>query len=133
MSRLFGKSEAKDAAANAARTEVERLNALPVADLAAELMPAFGPDGPRSGKEINSLQASSWLMRSYPTGSKQSRDLHRAVCEGLELLEHSGLVEILNSKRGSVATGAHLRATRLGESALASDQVASHLGHSGRS
>jgi hypothetical protein len=96
MSRLFGKSEAKDAAANAARTEVERLNALPVADLAAELMPAFGPDGPRSGKEINSLQASIWLMRSHPTRSTQSRDLHRAVCEGLELLEQRGLVEILS-------------------------------------
>jgi hypothetical protein len=95
-------------------------------------MPAFGPDGPRSGKEINGLQASSWLMRSHQTGSKQSRELHRAVCEGLELLEHSGLVEILSSTRGSVATGAHLRATRLGESALASDQVASQLGNSPR-
>jgi hypothetical protein len=59
VSPLFGKSEEKKAEKAAAKAEVERINALPVAELARDLMPAFGHDGARAGKEINSLQAST--------------------------------------------------------------------------
>jgi hypothetical protein len=127
MSPLFGKSEEKKAHQAAAEAEVERLNALPAAQLARELMPAFGSDGPRAGKEINSLQASAWLMRSYPQGGSHARQLHRAVCEGIACLERAGLVEVLGGTRGSIATGAHLRATRVGDTALADGSVAQHL------
>lgn len=127
MAPLFGKSEEKAAQEEAVGAEVGRLNALPVADLAMELIPAFGPDGARAGKEINSLQASTWLMRSYPGGGKYLRRLHTAVCEGLQLLERVGLVEVLGGRRGSVATGAHLRATRLGEQALAAGDLRRYL------
>ena len=127
MSPLFGKSEEKKAEEAAAQAEVERINALPVAELARELMPAFGPDGARAGKEINSLQASTWLLRSHPRGGSHLRELHKAVCEGIECLERAGLVEVLGGKRGSVATGAHLRASRLGETALAENSLDQHL------
>jgi hypothetical protein len=46
MSPLFGKNE-KAAEQETARTEAARLIALPVTELAGELMPAIGPDGPR--------------------------------------------------------------------------------------
>jgi hypothetical protein len=42
---LFRKSADKAAREEAGRVELERLMAVPVADLASELMPAFGPDG----------------------------------------------------------------------------------------
>lgn len=47
------------------------------------------------------------------------RDLNRPVSEAVQVLEHAGLVEVLGTGRGSVATGAHVRATRAGEAALA--------------
>jgi hypothetical protein len=124
---LFGKSKEKVAQDDAARVEAERLKALSVEDLAQEVMPAFGPEGPRAGKEINSLQISNWLMRSYPGGTTYVRDLHQAVCEGMQVLEHAGLVQVLAGPRGSIATGAHVKATRLGDTALASGAVEQHI------
>jgi hypothetical protein len=124
---LFGKSEEKLAQEEAARAEAARLNALSVEDLAGEIMPAFGPEGPRAGKEINSLQVSNWLMRSYPRGAHYVRQLHTSVCEGMQLLEHAGLVQVLAGKRGSIATGAHVMATRVGETALANDEVEQNI------
>jgi hypothetical protein len=120
---LFGKSKEKGAQEDAARAEVERLNALPVEDLAREIMPAFGPDGPRAGKEINALQISNWLMRSYGGGAKHLRELHTPVCEGVQALEHAGLVQVFSGERGSIANGAHAKATRLGETALANNEL----------
>jgi hypothetical protein len=95
-------------------------------------MPAFGPEGARGGKEINSLQASNWLMRSHPGGTGYVRQLHTPVCEAIQSLEHAGLVEVLGGKRGSVATGAHLRATRLGSTALAAGDVQRYVTDPGR-
>jgi hypothetical protein len=129
---LFRKSDDKVARDEAARAEFERLTSLPVDELAKELMPAFGPDGARAGKEINSLQASNWLMRSYPRGAGYVRQLHAPVCEGIQRLEHAGLVEVLGGKRGSVATGAHVRATRLGTTALADGDVERYVIDPGR-
>ena len=44
---MFGNKGEKAAQDVAVSAEIERLISLPVADLAAEMMPAFGPDGPR--------------------------------------------------------------------------------------
>jgi hypothetical protein len=127
MSPLFGKSTDRLTQDEAAEAEFQHLSELSAAELAEELMPAFGDDGPRGGKEINALQASNWLMRSYPRGHKFVRKLHRPVCEALELLEHVGLVEVLGGRRGSISTGAHLRATRLGLVVLADETVDRYL------
>jgi hypothetical protein len=55
MSPLFGMSEAKAAQDDAAKAEADRLGALAPADMAVELMPAFGRSGelrPRSQENI---------------------------------------------------------------------------------
>jgi hypothetical protein len=126
VSPLFGKSEEKAAQEAAAEAEVERLNALPVATLAAEIMPAFGPDGPRSagGRGINILQVANWLIASYPRGTKYLQQLQTPVREGVQALEHAGLVQ----RWGPASAGSRLSATRLGETALAEGDVLRHLG-----
>jgi hypothetical protein len=55
---LFGNREEKTARAAAAEAESERLRSLPVADLAAEILPAFGPDGmeAKSGQNASTYQ-----------------------------------------------------------------------------
>jgi hypothetical protein len=55
---------------DAARVNFERLMALSTADLAAELMPAFGPDGPKHGKDLNNLVlvAGTGVPAGYPAG-----------------------------------------------------------------
>lgn len=124
---LFGRSKENGAAAENAQGEVERINALPVEELAAEIMPAFGPDGARGGREINALQISNWMMRSCSGGAGHLRELHQAVCEGVQVLEHAELVQVFSGERGSFATGAHAKATRLGVKALANDEVADRI------
>jgi hypothetical protein len=63
---LFGNKEEKAAKAAAAQAESERLIALPVADLAAEIMPAFGPDGieAKSGHRQGPTEVTEWLFAS---------------------------------------------------------------------
>ena len=46
---LFGNKVEKRAEEAAAQEAVDRLVGLPVADLAVEILPAFGPDGPGKG------------------------------------------------------------------------------------
>jgi hypothetical protein len=100
----------------------EWLMGLSSADLAAELMPAFGPDGPRHGKDVHSLQLVSWLMRRYRDGGNVSRPaekLYAAVREAMQVLEHAELVHARQSGDG----GLHWNATRLGAAALADGDV----------
>ena len=120
---LFGRSEEKAARDEAAQAEAERLQALSAVELAEELMPAFGPDGPKPGKFINDLQVGAWLMSSYARGSNHLKELHEPIREGLQALENAGLVE--GRSRGGAAVLA--KATRLGEQALTEGTVASHL------
>jgi hypothetical protein len=47
-----------------AEAEADRLEALAVPELAAEILPAFGPDGPGEGdKEIGTFEVGMFLMR----------------------------------------------------------------------
>ena len=81
----------------AERAEIERLTALPPADLAVEIMPAFGgPEGPRGGKEMSSLQVVIWLMRRHPRGTRNVDALHTAVREAMQVLEHERTADTQN-------------------------------------
>ena len=120
---LFGNKEEKAAQDPAAQVEVERLQSLSAVELAVELMPAFGPDGPKPDSYLNQLQVAMWLMSSYPRGTKYLKDLREPIMEGLQDLENAGL--IVGRSRGGAAS--LLKATRLGEDALAEGTVADHL------
>jgi hypothetical protein len=120
---LFGKSEEKAAQDQAAQAEVERLQALSAVELAEVLMPAFGPDGPKPGSYLNQLQVGMWLMSSHPRGTKYIKDLREPIMEGLQDLENAGL--IVGRTRGGAAS--LLKATRLGEEALAQGTVGRYL------
>jgi hypothetical protein len=118
---LFRKSEERVAQDAAAEEEFDRLCALPPADLAAAVMPAFAPDGPGHGKTVNVLQIQSWLMSSFSHASGYSGKLRDPVSEAVQALSNAGLAE---------RTGPHgdlVKTTRLGEAALADGTVARQL------
>lgn len=94
---LFGNKEEKAAEEQAAKAEAERLQSMSAVELAEVLMPAFG--------------------------SKYLKDLREPIMEGLQDLENAGL--IVGRTRGGAAS--LLKATRLGEDALAEGTVADHL------
>jgi hypothetical protein len=107
---------------DAGRVEFERLMALSPADLAAELMPAFGPDGPRHGKDLSSVKLVQWLFRGVRGVGGVSHPgikLDAAVQEAMQVLEHAELVRGIKLRDG----GRRWNATRLGEAALANGEV----------
>ncbi len=120
---LFGNKEEKAAEQAAAQAEAERLQALPASELAEAVMPAFGPDGGRPGHELNSLQVMSWLMSSHKGGTKYLTQLRNPTREAIQALENAGLV----IQMGPGGPGARLKATSLGETALAEGTVAKYL------
>jgi hypothetical protein len=126
---MFGNKGEKAAQDVAVSAEIERLTSLPVTDLAAAMMPAWGargPDGPRvPGGGVGILQVLSWLMSSYPRGNKNLSRLLPVGREGIQALERAGLVQIL--QRGEDGSIGRLSATRLGQAALADDSVRQHL------
>jgi hypothetical protein len=66
---LFGNKVEKQAKEAAAREEVDRLLGLPVADLAIEILPAFGPEGPGKGtRSIGVFQIGQFLLRDSADG-----------------------------------------------------------------
>lgn len=120
----------------AARAEVRRLKELPPVELAAAIMPIFGPEGPPVRKVwwgaqgIEVLQVCDWLMRNHGRGYRQRPRLRNAVTRALHLLCDAGLIE--NTRRWARvgALAATLQATELGQKALAEDAVRKHLGSS---
>jgi hypothetical protein len=121
MSPLFGNSEKKQAEKDAAEAAAARLIALPPAELAVELMPSLGPDGPRGqgpNHGPNILQIMIYLVKDIPRGSSHMKELEQPVREGLQVLEHADLV--LRTTRGQ---GTWYSATRAGEAALADGSV----------
>src|SRR5713226_6476248 len=85
---MFGKKDERAARSAAARESADRLLSLPVADLAAEIMPAFGPDGvsTKYGQRIGALQVANWLLKQYPRGTGQLKELLNPVREALQAL-----------------------------------------------
>ncbi len=115
MSPLFRRSEEKVAGKAAAKQEIERLRALSVDDLAVDVLPALGPDGPTHGTSARVQQLCGYLLRDYPgAGRGQTLDLLAAVNRALDRLQDAGLVSPISVQRTPV-----WRITPLGESALA--------------
>jgi hypothetical protein len=120
---------------DAARAEVQRLRNLSPADLAVEIMPAFGPGGASTERKLiwylprglEVLQICDWLMRSYGRGYRSRPRLRDPVTRGLHLLEDAGLIE--NGRRWTRvgALAAKPRAAPLGVAALADGSVREHV------
>jgi hypothetical protein len=77
-----------------AREELARLNALSPADLAGELMAAFGPDGPRGGGDVTEDHIARWLFRAHPRASPYAAAARIAISEALQVLEHAELIRL---------------------------------------
>src|SRR5436190_11049447 len=124
MSALFRKSEEKAAQEAAATAELERLTALSATDLAREVMPSFGPEGPGGSGGINAIQVAQWLVESYPR-RPSLKPLIAPVQQAIQALESAGLVE---SRMSGIGTGSSsAKATPLGEQALAEGTLERYL------
>ena len=123
MSPLFQKNEEKAAREAAAFAELERLRALAPDELALEVLPALGPDGPRGARLVRVQDICKWLMRSHRAGLKASpMQLLAVVREALQRLEHADLVWSRQSDGPSL-----WKLTRLGEQAISGGTAAQHL------
>jgi hypothetical protein len=123
MSPLFRRNEEKAARKAAARVEIERLRALPVDDLAVDLLPGLGPEGPTHGTSIRVQQLCEYLLKDYPgAGNMDTLNLTAAVNEALDMLDDAGLVAPISVQRTPV-----WRITGLGKSALAEGDVRERL------
>jgi hypothetical protein len=122
---LFRRDKEKDAAA---QVEVERLLALPLPDLAAEVMRAFGPDGlqTRSGHRQGPVEVGSWLIASYSSSVRFRQPLLGPTIEALEALNQAGLLQ-RRSFGGSNSNASTYHLTRAGEEALAAGDVRDRL------
>ena len=125
---LFGDRGEKRARETAAQAESERLAGLPVAGLAAELMPAFGPDGigAGGGHQQGAIQVTEWLFASTSTKVKYRQPVLGPAIEALQVLENAGLVG-RRSFGGPGSNASTYHATWLGEEALADGSVARRL------
>jgi len=121
---LFGNNEEKRAKAAASELEAERLRALPLEELAAEVLPAFGADGMaiKSGHQRGAMQVVSWLLPD--AGVKHRQPLLGPAIEALGALEHADLLTRAQFGRGSAST---YRLSRLGETALNEGTVRERL------
>jgi hypothetical protein len=123
MSPLFRRNEEKAARKAAARVEIERLRKVPVDDLAVDLLPALGPDGPTHGTSIRVQQLCEYLLRDFPdAGRMDTLDLTAPVNRALDMLENIGLVSPISVQRTPV-----WRITPLGERVLAEGDVRDRL------
>jgi hypothetical protein len=124
---LFGNREGKSEKEAVAGAELDRLVALSLPELGAEIMPAFGTDGlqARSGHRQGPAEVTKWLMSSFSGKTKYTQPLLRPVMEGLQALDNAGLVESRGfGDRGAAST---YHPTRAGEEALADGSVARRL------
>jgi hypothetical protein len=123
MSPLFRHNEEKAARKAAARVEIERLRKVPVDDLAADLLPALGSDGPTHGTSIRVQQLCEYLLRDYPgAGQMDTLNLSAPVNRALDMLDDIGLVSPISVQRTPV-----WRITPLGERVLAEGDVRDRL------
>jgi hypothetical protein len=121
---IFGNKQEKRAAEEAAKTEADRLVRLPVPELAAEVLPAFGPAGPGKGdKEIGTLQIGMFLMDDFPQGRQFIRQLVDPIHEAIQALENAGLIE----RRVRNIGGSTVSVTRAGLKAIESGNASEAL------
>ncbi|HEX4009551.1 MAG TPA: hypothetical protein VHX62_06070 [Solirubrobacteraceae bacterium] len=97
---LFGKSEEKKAQEAAVQEEIARIKSLPVAEVAAQLLPALGPDGVGSGRSMRVQQLCEYLLRDFPGGGRmQPLQLMGRVNTALAMLENAELVSSVSLQR----------------------------------
>jgi hypothetical protein len=114
MSPLFRRSEEKVARKAAAKREIERLRALSIDDLAVDVLPGLGPDGPTHGHSVTRQQLCRYLLADHPgAGQMDTLDLLLPVRKALERLEGCGLVYPISVQREPV-----WQITALGEATL---------------
>jgi hypothetical protein len=97
--------------------------------LAAELLPAFGPDGARSKGSFGTppMQIVQWLMSSYRY-YPSLKPVVAVVLAGLQALERAGLV----GRRTSDSGGMRFYLTSDGETALAEGSAKQYLADASR-
>jgi hypothetical protein len=123
---LFDSKADKRAKAAAAQAESERLLALPVRALAAEVMRAFGPNGinAKSGHRQGPMEVVSWLLPDAPV--KYRQPILGPVIEALGVLESANL--LTRRSFGSTGRASTYHTSRLGETAMAEGAVGKQLG-----
>ncbi len=128
MSPLFGNKEDKAAQQTAAAVEIERLCGLPVAELATEILPAWGAEGARRvmGNSPGTLQVMQWLTDGYRR-RPSIKPLLVPVQEAIQALENAGLLRRAIHSNG----GSSVDITHLGEAALSDGTVREHLSGTG--
>lgn len=123
-------SDGKQAAIAALRAEVERLEALPMTQLAAEVMArGFGPGGylPDLVRRQPYAVAAAYvrnIARGFEPEGARDADLYDRLCqmvgEGFQVLEHASLIWARSVSEGY---GVGYTPTRRGRAALAADAV----------
>jgi len=123
-------SDAREATNAAFRGEVERLEALPIAQLAVEVMAkGFGPGGylpdfvRREPYAVAAAHVSNIVQMFEPKGARDadlSERLFEVVGEGLQVLEHESLIWGRTVAEGF---GIGYALTRRGRAALEADAV----------
>jgi hypothetical protein len=123
VSPLFRRSEEKAARKAAAKLEIERLRALPIDDLAADVLRGLGPDGPTHGASVWAQQLCAFLLRDYPgAGQMDTLDLIAPVNKALDMLHDARLVNTISVQRTP-----RWQITPLGERTLADGKVRERL------
>jgi hypothetical protein len=125
---MFGNKDKRAAAADrmgaanaALHAEVERLEALPMAQLAAEVMvKGFGQSGPYDSETTYSVAEKYAPEGSYAYGADRDR-LYQVVGEGLQILEHRSLIWVRHVNES--LHGVHYALTRRGRAVLEDDAV----------
>jgi hypothetical protein len=124
---LFGgeKRKAKNEALDA---EVERVNALSLEDLAVETMTkGFGPGAPGAGG--GAVLASDIGGAFVPGDSTFGLDqddlvaINNIASEGIQVLEHAGLVRMIVASDDSHNSHTYVTMTRAGRAAVEGDSV----------
>jgi len=138
MSPLFGNKEEKAAKRAVTDAEVERLLALSVWELAAEILPVFGAGGTHSGGmtrwsgELADEIAKSLLSAQSggPSRSTSRQALSIPILEAIQALENAGLLlrtlEV-RQRSGTYDLKQGLQITRLGQAALDEDRARAYL------
>jgi hypothetical protein len=112
------------------QAEVERLAALPLSQLAEEVMvKGFGTGGPAGDGSYSELASIAGALNPAQGSFLDDTLLvthFRVVAEGAQLLEHAGLVRFEVSSSGGIAHWSWT-ATRAGTAALQSSSVAQQV------
>ena len=123
MSPLFHRNPEKAALKAAAKEEIARLRGLSVDDLAVDLFPGLGPDGPTHGESVTRQKLCRYLLADHPgAGQMDTLDLMAPVARALDRLEGLGLVTTISVQREPF-----WQITPLGETTLANGTLRERL------